>query len=134
MALVHDTLRIDELDALIHLDKKVDLMKYLSKCSAFLRTDDGRVSFLHPSTKAYIQKQIFDPRTLPRRYSELTQACIEYVGQTLLKNKHTVKFQLTDGDISTENDPGYYSTLHWIRHLSEMKDITNDDGVRKRVF
>lgn len=78
--------------------------------------------------------QVFDPRTLPRRYSELTQACIEYVGQTLLKNKHTVKFQLTDGDISTENDPGYYSTLHWIRHLSEMKDITNDDGVRKRVF
>lgn len=51
-----------------------------------------------------------------------------------MKNNHTVKFQLTDGDISTENDPSYYSTLHWITSLSEMKDITNDDGVRKIVF
>lgn len=28
IALVHDTLRIDELDALVRLDEKVDLMKY----------------------------------------------------------------------------------------------------------
>lgn len=128
MALVHDTLCVDELDALVHLDKKVDLMNYLKKCSAFLLTDGRRVSFLHPSIKVYVQKQVLDPTTLPQRYLELTQSCIEYVGRTLMKNRRTAKSQPMIYESS------YYSTLNWITHLSEIQDTTNDDGVREKVF
>ncbi|KAI2472223.1 hypothetical protein F4781DRAFT_438442 [Annulohypoxylon bovei var. microspora] len=133
MALVHDTLYIDELDALAHLGKRVDLMNILKKCSPFLLVDDRRVSFVHQSAKAYIQ-QVLKSTKLPQPYSELTQNCIEYVGKALGKNKRPVKPRLEGGGVSTEDDAYCYSTLNWITHLSEIQDITNEDEVRIKVY
>ncbi|KAI0883900.1 WD40 repeat-like protein [Annulohypoxylon maeteangense] len=133
MALTHDTLRIDELDALAHLGKRVDLMNILKKCSAFLVTDENRVSFRHQSAKAYVRERVLSPSQLPRLHSELAKNCIEFVGETLRKNKRTVKSQLADGNNATQDDASCYSTLNWITHLSEIQDIENDPDVYKKV-
>ncbi|KAI1092976.1 hypothetical protein F5B19DRAFT_491985 [Rostrohypoxylon terebratum] len=90
MALMNDALPMDELDALVYLDKRVNLMSIIKKCSAFLIMDNRRVSFVHRSAKAYIRERVLDNAQVSGIHSELAQKCMDYVWQTL-KTKRAVR-------------------------------------------
>ncbi|KAI1460162.1 WD40 repeat-like protein [Annulohypoxylon moriforme] len=129
MALVHDTLRIDELYALVRFGKRVDLTSILKKCSVFLRIDDGRVSFTHHSVKTYVQEKVLSPGQTSRLHSKLTHNCIEDIVETLRQNQRT-----TNRDSPIEDDASCYPTLNWITHLSEIQDIASDVDICNKVL
>ncbi|KAI0165405.1 hypothetical protein GGR52DRAFT_585439 [Hypoxylon sp. FL1284] len=134
MALVHDTLHIDELAALVHLDKSVDLTNLLMKCSPFVLMDDCRVSFVHKSAKAYVlnymQKHSSDFIKQDEQHSELARYCIDYAGQVLMKQKDNVGSKPT-GRASTKDQTCHYSMLNWITHLSDIQNQYDEELPRK---
>jgi WD40 repeat protein len=122
MALVTGPLRIEELNALVGLDERVQLSSILRKCSAFLREVDGVVAFLHPSAKKYIQVHTLTPFAISETHSTLTRNCLDHLGATLGTSGSGHRKATTS-----------YSVLNWIPHLSLIADPSHHTHVAEKV-
>lgn len=135
MAIVHESLHIDELKALVCLAPRVNLRTILQKCSSFLQLQADVVSFLHQSAKDYVRNHVLEPSTISKAHSKLTQRCLDFLGNTPTKKSCTTQDLGRDG--ATPDNPlakGNYASLHWMTHLSEILNVTEDVETCRKVY
>jgi hypothetical protein len=109
------------------------LTAILEKCSSFLQVRDGVVSFVHHSAKDYVGRHILDHSTIS--HSTLTQRCLDYLGSKLEGNAiRLIRDPRRDGP--APKDPlaeHHYASHHWMIHLSEIPDVTQDTDACEKV-
>ncbi|KAJ8130633.1 hypothetical protein O1611_g2993 [Lasiodiplodia mahajangana] len=122
MALLHEPIPADEFQHISKLGKWVDVRSILLKCSAFLRDVDGRVWFLHHFAKTYIQDHVVDHSTASKDHTDLVLGCLDYLGSKLA------------GDAGTTTVTKSYSLLHWLTHLGQISDPSQDTDIQDKFY
>ncbi|KAL7803583.1 hypothetical protein V8C44DRAFT_273994 [Trichoderma aethiopicum] len=117
MAVVRHSLPISELEPLVQLKQRVDLKVIIGKCSAFLQTKDGIVSFQHQSAKDYVQR-IFLNNNSTFTQMKLTRACFNLNWK---KNK-PLDCGKTDTQ-ETKPSMSNYALVNWMSHLLATSKI-----------
>ncbi|KAI0112397.1 WD40 repeat-like protein [Nemania sp. FL0031] len=122
MALLHEPIRVDELHYILELGKWVDVRNILRKCSAFLCDIDGQVWFLHPFAKTYIQRRIIYCSDASRDHKNFFQQCLDYLGNKLADSTGATTARSS------------YSLLHWLTHLDQISDPSQDGDVQDEIY
>ncbi|KAI1150731.1 WD40 repeat-like protein [Nemania diffusa] len=123
ISLLHQPIYVHEFESLLNLGEWMDFRSILQKCSAFLGVRGNHVWFLHPFAKTYIQKHFVGHLTASKVYSNLARGCLDYLGRALLAFRPGY---LTDG--------ADYSFLHWISHLDQIPDPSQDTDIQEKLY
>lgn len=137
MAVVRQSLHVNELKPLLRLAPRVDLMAILQKCSALLQVRNNVVSFRHQSARDHVREHFLDPTSTLESHVELTHRCLDVLANSLTTRSsgemqviHMNRARPGRDDTSAADN---YASLHWMTHLYEICK-TSDDANSKQVI
>ncbi|KAI1102145.1 hypothetical protein F4804DRAFT_313995 [Jackrogersella minutella] len=133
MAIVHQSLHINELRGLVSWPKRVNLEVILAKCSGFLQVRDKVVSFRHRSARDYVRTQILDLPKTSKAQAKLTILCLDSLARNLGKNFSLLEDGLRGLPESVSSAASSYESLHWAMHLTEISDVTMNTDILAQV-
>lgn len=124
MAIAFRPLSVQELTTLVGLPPLVDIQTIIGKCRPFLETQGLIVQFIDPSARHYAQKH-FSQSSKPASRQPHSLLTTNALG---LLSAH---FEYGQDGQRTLTDR--YETVHWLRHLLKIDDITNDSDITGSV-